>query len=324
MKPRRGTFGRLATMIVATLIGTSGGVAWAAFSATTSNGPDSFTAAPDWIPPTVSSSVIARTTGYLSGTIRQGGTYYIYANVTDTGNPASGVGTVTADVSAITTGATSVALSPGSFTSNGVSYNYRSASLTAQNLLAAGAYAYSLAMADGAGNSGTQSGFSIAVDNTVPTAVDVQAADVAGTLGRAQQSDTMTLTYSEPIDPYSFVAGWTGASKNVVVHINNVPSDTFEVFDATNTTQLPLFSVDLKKTTVSSNITFGATGTPSTMVLSGTTLTITLGTVSDATKTATAGPGKMEWSPSATVTDAAGNACSVATVTELGVNDRDF
>src|SRR5690242_16900716 len=78
----------------------------ATFNATTSNAGSSFAAAADWAPPTVSSTVIAKTTGGTAGFIHQGGTYYVYANASDTGNPASGVSAVKANVSTITTGQT--------------------------------------------------------------------------------------------------------------------------------------------------------------------------------------------------------------------------
>ena len=92
--------------------------------------------------------------------------------MTDTGNPASGVSTVTANESTVTTGQTAVALAAGSFSVGGTSYTHRTAAQTANAVLAAGSKTYSLTMADAAGNSGTQSGYSVTVDNTAPTASD--------------------------------------------------------------------------------------------------------------------------------------------------------
>ena len=67
-----------------------------------------------------------------TGFVKQGQSYFVYANVSDTGNPASGVSTVTANVCNVTsTSCSAVALASGSFTVNSVSYNYRSAALTA-------------------------------------------------------------------------------------------------------------------------------------------------------------------------------------------------
>ena len=75
----------------------------------------------------------------------------MYAAVTDTGNPASGVSTVTANESTVTTGQTAVALAAGSFSVGGTSYTHRTAAQTANAVLAAGSKTYSLTMADAAG-----------------------------------------------------------------------------------------------------------------------------------------------------------------------------
>src|SRR6185312_15349601 len=52
--------------------------------------------------PTVSSAVIAKSAGGVAGAIKQGGTYYVYANVTGSGTPPAGLGSLSADVSAMT------------------------------------------------------------------------------------------------------------------------------------------------------------------------------------------------------------------------------
>jgi len=300
-----------------------GGGTWAAFSSTTSNTGNSFSAAADLTAPSASSSVISRTNGYLSGKIKQGGTYYVYANVTDTGNPASGINTVKADVSNITTGATSITLNSGSFSTNGVSYNYRSGSQTANAVLTAGSKSYTLTMTDVAGNSNTQNGFSVTVDNTVPSGSDVQAANAGGgTVGKAETNDTLTYTFSEAIDPESMLTGWTGASIAVQPRFSNGgcgATDSFTVRDSTGTNTLPLGTVCLSGGGyVSGNRTF--TGT---MAESGTTITITLGTPSGAMGTETVA-GAMIWTPSASALDAAGNACSVTPATESGALDLEF
>lgn len=297
---------------------------WGNFTATAANAGSSITAAADFRAPSSDASAIGKTTGGATGSIKKGASYYVYANVTDTGNPASGVAAVTANVSAITNGSTAVALSAGSFSAGGVTYNRRSAALTAGASLAAGSYAYSLTMTDTAGNTSTQSGLSVTVDNTVPTATDVQTANRSTTVGLAQQGDTITYTFSEAPDPNSILAGWSGAATSVVVRLNNATNDTVTIFNAANTAQLPLGSVSLGRSDyTTANLSFGATGTASSMVLSGSTVTVTLGTES-AAATAAGGTGTMVWTPSATVTDPAGNAASTATATETGSADREF
>ena len=280
---------------------------------------------PDTVPPSVSSTVIAKTTPYLPGFIRQGGTYYVYANVADGGCAATGIASVTANVSTITTGATAVALVAGSYTIGGVAYDHRSASRTANATLAAGAKAYTITSTDVATNSQTQTGFSVTVDNTRPTGSTVQTANGSTTAGRPEAGDTVTFTFSEAIDPETVLAGWTGASTNVVVRIaNNAGGDLLTIRNAGNTAQLPMGSINLGGTAyVTANRDFGATGTASTMVLSGAAITITLGTPSGATGTQ-ATTGTMAWTPTATVTDPAGNTCMTTVANETGAADVEF
>ncbi len=321
-------------MVAATLVAFLLGAAtmarpgvWGNFTSATPDAGNSITAATDFRAPTASASVIGKTAGGPVGQIKKAGTYYVYANVGDTGNPASGVSTVTANVSSITSGSTAVALAAGSFTAGGVTYNRRSAALTAGSSLAAGSYAYSLTLTDVAGNSATQSGFAVTVDNTVPSGTDVQATNGGTTVGLAESGDKVTFSFSKAIDPNSVSAGWSGAATSVVVRLNNGSgsgNDTVTIFNSTNTTQLPLGSINLGRTDyTSASLTFGATGTASSMVMSGNTITITLGTQSAAATTAAA-TGTMSWTPSATATDGAGNALSTTAVTESGAADKDF
>jgi hypothetical protein len=277
--------------------------------------------------PTVSSAVIAKSAGGVSGAIKQGGTYYVYANVTGSGAPPAGLSSLTTDVSAITTGQTAAALSSGSYTIDGQSYNYRSAQQTAKSTLAAGTDAFSVKVTDTAATTTTTS-YSVTVDNTAPRASDIQTANVAGgTAGKPELGDTVTFTYSEPIDPSTVLSGWAGGSQSVIAEIVDggaSTDDKLEVLNASTMAQLPFGTVDLgRKDYVSKTTTFGASGTAATMVLSGSAITVTLGTPSATAGTA-AGTGTVAWTPSATVTDAAGNAMTTTAVNESGTVDKDF
>jgi hypothetical protein len=302
----------------------------------------SFGAAPDWVAPEVQSAVIAKTTGYLTASIRQGGTYYVYASVIDTGSPASGVAAETANVSAITAAGSAVTLVAGSYSAGGATFTHRSAALTAATPLSAGARSYSIASTDAAGNNRNQGGYTVTVDNTAPVASSIQTTNtVGGTQGRAELGDTITFTYSEQVDPASILGSWTGASTTVVVRlidggcvlnllIEVCNDDLLAVYDTANSSQLPFGSVDLNRGDyhgtalgTANPLIFGATGTRSTMVQSGQAITVTLGTPSTTASTAS-GTAAMVWSPSASAYDAAGNAASTATVTESGSADKDF
>lgn len=274
--------------------------------------------------PLVTSSVIAKTAGGDSGFVKQNGTYFVYANVSGAGSPPTGLSTLTADVSNVTTGQTAVAMNNGSFTIDGQTYNYRSNSVTAGNPLSAGSKGYSLTLTDTAGST-TLTNHTVTVDNTAPAGSDIQTANV-GTAGTAELGDSITYTYTEPIDANSILAGWAGPSTNVVLHLNDggLGNDTVTIFDSTNATQLPLGSVNLNSLLYTlANRTFGATGTPSTMVRSGSTVTVTLGTASGAVGNAVL-PSAMNWTPSASATDRAGNAAATTGTPESGGADVNF
>lgn len=153
--------------------------------------------------PVVSGSAIATTTDTTSGgVVKQGGSYYVYAQVTDSG---AGMGSVTANVANVTTGATSVTLTSGSYIVGATSYNYRSAAQTATTPLSAGSKSYTVTGIDLATNSSGAQPFSVVVDNTAPSvstaAIAAQGATTAGYIGSNNQyyvyanvSDTSALS----------------------------------------------------------------------------------------------------------------------------------
>jgi hypothetical protein len=232
-------------------------------------------------------------------------------------------------VSSITSGQTAAALSSGSWTVDGVSYDYQSAQLTANAVLVDESKSYTVTMTDAAGNSRTQNGFSVVVDNVVPAGSDIQTENVSGgTQGRPELGDKVAYTFTERIEPGSILGGWNGSSTNVVLEflnngagVNN--NDLVQIWNAANSSQLPLGQIETQGNYVSANVTFGASGTPSTMVQTGNVITITLGTASS-TSVLTNGADTQLWTPSSVATDLAGNNCDVSIVTELGVLDPDF
>ena len=186
-----------------------------------------------------------------------------------------------------------------------------------------GLYDFRAAATDAAGNSTSSTVVaSRTVDNTAPTAVTVQTANAGATAGRPETNDTVTFTYSETIDPASILAGWNGTAQAVMVRlIQGGGGDRLEVWNAGDTAKLPLTSTYLS---LSGDYTTGAGATfTATMVQSGASITVTLGTLSGSVRTETAN-GTMSWPPSATATDFAGNACSTATANESGAADREF
>ena len=270
--------------------------------------------------PTISTKAVIKSQGGTAGYVKQGGTYYVYANVTDA---TSGVSTVTADVSTITTGATSVALSSGSWTIRGVTYNYRSALRTATNPLAAGSKSFTVTATDVAGNSTAPSG-SATVDNTAPTATDIQATNTSGlTAGKADTGDIVTWTYSEPIEPESLVAGWDGTAMTVTLRIqNNAGGDRIQIRNAASSAAYANGTTVLPSTGyVTAQVNF----TSSTMTMSGSTLVVVLGTPSAPGSVGTVVTTcTITYTPVNTLYDRAANACSTTTANETGAADVEF
>jgi chitinase len=208
----------------------------------------------------------------------------------------------------------------GPWTIGGVSYAYRSASLTANTPLLAGAKSYTLTLTDShsPANAATQS-FSVSVDSALPSGSDVQA-NVGN--GIPEAGDRVVFTFSEAMDPASILSAWSGASTSVQVLVTNGgcgANDSATVQDSGGGTGVHLGTVCVGDV-VNGNRSF----TTSTMVLSasGTTVTVTLGGNPGGTKAA-AGT-TLVWTPSALATDVAGNTCSVVPVTESGALDTDL
>jgi hypothetical protein len=315
-------------------------VTFAAFASRSESGGNSVEAAKDFRAPQVSATVLGKSAGGATGFVKQGGEYFAYANVAaDTGNPASGIASVQANVSSITTGSTAVPLAAGSFSAGGASYGYRSAALSANAVLAEGVKAFTVTATDNAANTASLGG-SVTIDDTAPKASDVQTTNAA-TNGLAELGDTLVLTFSEPVEPESILAGWSGAATNVVVRINDnvllglpTGNDTLQIYNAANTAALPLGAVDLGRNDYVSgllggSVRFGASGTPSTMSISANTLTVALGTynatiIVDPARGTAAGTGTAVWTPTATPFDRAANAMATAPASESGPTDKEF
>jgi hypothetical protein len=190
-------------------------------------------------------------------------------------------------------------------------------------LVADGSYDLHAVATDNAGNTATSTVTSRVVDNTAPTATDIQSTNVGATVGKPETNDTITFTYSEQIAPASILAGWNGSSTAVTVRINNSgSSDTLEVWNSANNALLPLTgsAVALNGNYVTAAAVFTAT-----MAQSGAAITVTLGTLSGGTPATAGGAGgTMSWTPSATATDVAGNACTTTAATESGAADKEF
>ncbi len=186
--------------------------------------------------------------------------------------------------------------------------------------LADGQYALRAVAADKAGNTTIASNAPLTVnlENTAPAAKSIATTNATGkTKGVAGAGDTVTFTYTQQIAPASILSGWTGASTAVTVQIaSGRNGSTLTVSSSNGRTVLPLAS------SVALGGTYVSTGTASfaaTMVQSGASITITLGTLtSGAVSSTPVTGGTVTWTPSATATNLAGVRCATTSVSAAG------
>jgi hypothetical protein len=314
MSPRRRAL--LAGLLLALAAGAVG-VTHAAFTRTTENPANVVTARPDWTPPTTSGAVVQKSEGGETGYLRTLGSFRAYAQVTDGGNPPSGTATVEAEEP---NSGFSLTMAPGAFTVDGVAYNWASAVTQVPLLTFAGSYPWDVVMTDNLGQSNRQTPFVAVVDNTRPTATDVQTTNgpPGAPAGRANAGDSATLTFNEPIDRISIVGGWTTGSATVTARILNGTGGTNDrlTVDGSNFGTVNLGRNDY----VSAEATF----TGSTLVRNTNQIVLTLGTLAGGTPTTAGGNGAMTYTPDADAFDRAGNRVNATAPGESGGNDRDF
>ncbi len=287
-----------------------------------------FAAASDWTPPSAAAAVVSKAAGGDPGYVRSGGSYYVYADVVDQGNPAAGTASVNAGVGTLSP-ASSAAAARGSWSVGGAAYNWRSAALTAKAELTDGAIVYSLTPTDSASpaNARTQS-FTTTADSTPPAPTAITTTNqIGGVAGRPELGDTVVYTASEPIEPISMIAGWTGASTNVTATLaSGAGNGEDRLTITTGAGEVPGTFVELGRNDYVANkksITFGETGTPSTLTRSGNVMTLVLGTPNATASTAGAAA-QMRWWPSTTQTDRAGNPMPGASRLEADNTAKDF
>ncbi|MEO8290796.1 MAG: Ig-like domain-containing protein [Gaiellaceae bacterium] len=187
--------------------------------------------------------------------------------------------------------------------------------------VADGSYDLRAVSADNAGNqTNSTTVASRIVDNTAPTATDVQTTNASGgTAGKPEAGDTIVFSFSEQIAPGTIVAGWNGTGTQTVtvtMHTGNLLSVTGATIVNGDLTLGGAGYVNNGKTVVFSN---------STIAQSGATVTITLGTPDKPQFLNTGSAGQSSWPVPAALTDVAGNA--ITTVTRLEItppNDAEF
>ena len=191
--------------------------------------------------------------------------------------------------------------------------------------LSDGSYDVRAVATDTLGNQSTSAVVGAYVNNTGPTGTDVQSTN-GGTNDKIDAGDTITFTYSEAINPDSILAGWNGSSTAIRVRVNNTgATDAMEFYNAANTTALNLLATG-SSLSIEADYVTGTTMFNATIVRSGSTFTVTIGTlISGAVTTKAKGKAPMTWQTNSAATGQAnGRPALAATVTESGALDVDF
>lgn len=189
----------------------------------------------------------------------------------------------------------------------------------------AGTYAVRYWVTDTSGETSAASPTtSYTTDFTAPVA-SAPSTTNAGTAGRLDLGDAVLFTTNEALAPGSLLAGWTGGTTGVVVRVTNGGTDVLTVWDASGSMPVELGSLDLRRSDfVTATVTFGASGTASTISQTGGVITVRLGTPSAPGSLGTAAStANMRWAPSAAATDLAGNAMPTTLASESD-SDKDF
>ena len=198
-----------------------------------------------------------------------------------------------------------------------------------------GLYDFRAVLTDGAGRTTTSTTMaSRRVDNTTLRGYDVQAANGGASVGRLEQNDTLTLTYTDTVKPSTITPAFTGAAMAVQLRLrdggllgSSPKDDTVDVLVGGSV--INLGSIDLRDDYVKNGktVTFSATMSATTVAAGSanrTVVTIRLGASSGGGLRTAASAPAMVGTPSAAATDLYGTACSAAPVTELGAADKDF
>lgn len=299
---------------------------FSSFTDATASSGNTITAAADWTAPSIAASVLQKSDGGTVNKFHAGETFYLYASAADTGNPAAGLGALTAITSTIAT-VSATTLTAGSYTVAGTAYNYRSPLLTAKSTLSSTSYSYSLSVSDTASNGPTTSSGTVVSDNTAFNVSSYVATNVA-TPGKALAGDKLVFTYNRAPEPDSLYAGWDGTSKNVSVKLSDgglyggssSTGDLVGVMDAGGAvTGLGYVTTGGNYVSTSRAVTFAN----STMVLSGAAVTVTLGTPDNSSYLSTdTGNRVAVWNGAGTAIDQSGN--GLTTTSSSGISRVQF
>lgn len=191
--------------------------------------------------------------------------------------------------------------------------------------LADGPYDVRALATDSLGTQSTSAVVSAYVNNDGPIGTNIQGTN-GGTNDRLDAGDSVVFSFNEQIAPATVLAGWNGTSTAISVRVDdNGGSDTMQFYDAANTAPLNLLATGTTLT-LRSNYVIAASRFNATIQQTGSTITVTIGTLASGAvrQKKVNGNSPMTWTPSSAMTNLAGLPALPAQVTESGGKDVDF
>jgi hypothetical protein len=189
--------------------------------------------------------------------------------------------------------------------------------------VAEGGYDLRARATDNGGRTATSAVVANRIVNHAPYASDLQTTN-GTTAGRIDTNDTLRLTYTEAMAPASILSGWTGASQAIQIYVtNNGSADTMDFRNSAGTTRLNLTNTTTDLA-LAGNFVSASAVLNGTMSMSGSVVTVTVGSLISGTMRTNNSTGSMTWRASTASTDVSGLAALNTLATESGTVDKDF
>ncbi len=271
---------------------------------------------PDFLPPVSSASQVLGPDG-AAGVVQPGAAFQICAQVSDQGNPPAGVKTVTADATAIS-GTAAVPLSVATCHIGSSTYNYSSASQTAEPGLTVGAtLSYTLHMTDALDQAAAQSYTALVQASPPPTGCSgssITATNGGAAVQQIDSGDVILFGFTAPIDKQSIIPGWTGngAAPPVTIRVTN-KGNADAITVVYNGGDTSLGKIATKANFVENgDVEFGGT-----LTTTGNNVRLSVDYKSGGFGyTVRAPTTAMTWTPGSGLRDTSGNPCSTKKVTQ--------
>lgn len=324
---------RLGLLGAGLAVGVSGGTTVAAWTSTVDTPAGTVQAVADWVGPPIRDVRALKSEGGTPGFVRPDGQFRVCSEIApDSGNPATGFRDLSLDLAGLAANQTRTALATPPAGACAANHNDATALLRVPAAAAAGERTVTATTRDQGGNVAVRS-IPVTVDATVPNAMSFSAANggtTATSAGTVEGEDRLTFTFSEPIEPGSVIAGWSGEPTTITTTFSdgggkptapNPDRLQLTITQGTTTTALPITPgmVGLGRNYVGATFSFTSTLT---RTAGGDAFTVDLGTATSPNVVRNTTSAAVSWAPGNALKDRAWH--SAATTAAPDAAGPDF